>query len=158
MSHEAQKLTLLERRRIEAEIVKPIYESLKRELGVDEARRIIGDAIKGVAVKAGRDFAAREPDGPSIKGFAALLPMWKEGDALRIEPLRQTNEALDFDVHRCRYAEMYREMGVEGIGDLLSCSRDGSLCEGYDPRLKLTRTLTIMQGADRCDFRFRWEA
>jgi len=157
MSQEAQKLTLLERRRIEAEIVKPIYEALKRELGIDEARRIIGDAIKGLAVDAGRAAAAREPAGPSMAGFSSLLPLWSEGEALRLEVLRQTDHALDFDVHRCRYAEMYREMGVEEIGDLLSCNRDGNLCEGYDPRLKLTRTRTIMQGADRCDFRFRLE-
>jgi hypothetical protein len=158
MSPEAQKPTLLERRRIEAEIVKPIYEALKRELGVDHARRIIGDAIKGLAVEAGRALAACEANGPRLAGFAALLPTWQEGDALRIEPIRQTENALDFDVHRCRYAEMYREEGIEEIGDLLSCSRDGSLCEGYDPRLKLTRTQAIMQGADRCDFRFRWKS
>ena len=34
---------------------------------------------------------------------------------------------------------------------------DGAFCEGYDPRLKLERTQTIMQGASHCDFRYRYE-
>jgi hypothetical protein len=51
---------------------------------------------------------------------------------------------------------MYRAMGLGEIGHLLSCQRDATFCEGYDPKLKMTRTQTIMQGADRCDFRYRY--
>ena len=58
---------------------------------------------------------------------------------------------------RCRYAEMYREMGLGHIGHLLSCNRDGVFCTGYDPRIKLERTQTLMQGATHCDFRYRFE-
>ena len=46
-------------------------------------------------------------------------------------------------------------MGLGPIGDLLSCSRDGAFCEGYDKRMALTRTQTIMGGASHCDFRCR---
>ena len=49
-------------------------------------------------------------------------------------------------------------MGLGDIGHLLSCNRDATFCEGYDPRLKLTRTQTIMQGASHCDFRYRYDA
>ncbi len=62
---------------------------------------------------------------------------------------------FDFNVRRCRYAETYRAMGLGEIGDILSCNRDGAFCEGYDPRIKLTRTQTIMKGASHCDFRYR---
>ena len=43
-------------------------------------------------------------------------------------------------------------MGLGEIGHLLSCQRDGTFCEGYDKRLTLKRTQTIMQGASHCDF------
>jgi hypothetical protein len=49
-------------------------------------------------------------------------------------------------------------MGLGGLGDILSCDRDGAFCEGYDPRIRLTRTQTIMGGASHCDFRYRVEA
>jgi len=35
--------------------------------------------------------------------------------------------------------------------------RDGAFCEGYHTPIKLTRRQTIMQGADHCDFRYRFE-
>ncbi|HLY00558.1 MAG TPA: L-2-amino-thiazoline-4-carboxylic acid hydrolase, partial [Roseiarcus sp.] len=62
---------------------------------------------------------------------------------------------FDFNVRRCRYAETYRAMGLGAIGDILSCNRDGSFCEGYDPRIEFSRTQTIMAGASHCDFRYR---
>jgi len=46
-------------------------------------------------------------------------------------------------------------MGLGDIGDLLSCCRDSAFCQGYDPRIELTRTQTILAGASHCDFRYR---
>ena len=56
---------------------------------------------------------------------------------------------------RCRYAELYRALGIADVGALLSCNRDFSLIEGFNPDIELTRTQTIMQGASHCDFRFK---
>ena len=81
--------------------------------------------------------------------------MWTKDDALTIEVLEDKPGVFDFNVKRCRYAETYRAMGLGAIGELLSCNRDGAFCEGYDPRIKLTRTQTIMGGASHCDFRYR---
>jgi hypothetical protein len=50
---------------------------------------------------------------------------------------------------------MYRALGVPELGALLSCNRDYSLIEGFNPEVTLTRTQTIMQGAPCCDFRFQ---
>jgi hypothetical protein len=50
---------------------------------------------------------------------------------------------------------MYRAMGLGHIGHLLSCNRDGTFAEGFEPALTLGRTQTIMQGAKRCTFRYR---
>jgi hypothetical protein len=69
-----------------------------------------------------------------------------------------TDKVFNFDVTRCRYAEAYKEMGLEKIGHLMSCNRDGTFCEGYDPNIKLDRKQTIMQGAACCTFRYRYEA
>jgi hypothetical protein len=47
--------------------------------------------------------------------------------------------------------------GLGEIGQLLSYQRDGTFCEGYDARIKLERTQTIMQGATHCDFDYTFE-
>jgi hypothetical protein len=81
--------------------------------------------------------------------------LWTKDGTLAIEVLDDAPGVLDFNVTRCRYAETCRAMGLGDIGDLLSCNRDGAFCEGYDPRIKLTRTQTIKSGASHCDFRCR---
>ena len=44
-------------------------------------------------------------------------------------------------------------MGLADLGAVLSCNRDGAFREGYDPRLKLQRTQTLMGGADALRFK-----
>jgi L-2-amino-thiazoline-4-carboxylic acid hydrolase len=66
-----------------------------------------------------------------------------------------------FAVARDTVIEVAREQGRQGalgiaeVGALLSCNRDFSLIEGFNPDIELTRTQTIMQGASHCDFRFK---
>jgi hypothetical protein len=155
MSAVEGELGILARRRIEAEIIKPIYEILVRDYGKDKAQAVIGEAVAGAAVKAGEYFAAREPNGPDLAGFVALQELWEKDDALKVDVIASDATHFDYDVHRCRYAEMYREMGLGEIGHLLSCNRDELFIVGYDPRVQLTRTQTLMEGASHCNFRYQ---
>jgi hypothetical protein len=148
-------LPILVRRRIEAGVIKPIYEEMVAALGAEQARAILAKAIVKDAIEHGKSYADRQDRPNDLDGFAALLPQWQEHDALQIDFLEQSDETLDFNVTRCRYAEMYRELGLAHIGDLLSCGRDGSFCTGYNPDIDLTRSQTIMQGASHCDFRYK---
>ena len=92
--------------------------------------------------------------GRSLTHFAASLELWKKDDALQTDVLEQTDERFAFNVTRCRYAELYRALGIPELGALLSCNRDFALIEGFNPDVKLKRTQTIMEGAPFCDFRF----
>ncbi|MDB5413632.1 MAG: 2-amino-thiazoline-4-carboxylic acid hydrolase [Rubritepida sp.] len=150
-------VSILEQRRIEAAFAKGIFEEMTATLGEEQATSILSSAIIKLAQKTGATMAAEAPE-PSIAHFAELMERWKLDDALRIEVLRQDETHFDFNVTRCRYAESYREMGLGKLGAVLSCNRDGAFCEGYDPKLKLERTQTIMSGATHCNFRYTREA
>ena len=113
-------------------------------LGEAVAQDILGAAITRAAVESAAAFAATEPNGTSLTSFADLQPLWTKDDALRLEVLHQDETRFDYNVTRCRYAEMYREMGLGHIGHLLSCNRDAAFCTGYDPSIKMERTQTIM--------------
>ena len=151
-------LPILTQRRIEAAFAKGVYDEMEAELGAETARRILASAIVKLARAAAAEVAATTPGGPSLDGFRAIQPRWTAEDALRTETVKSTPTEFHFNVTRCRYAEMYRAMGLAELGAVLSCNRDGAFCEGYDPRLKLERTQTLMGGATHCDFRYRWEA
>lgn len=149
-----EPLGILARREIEANIIAPIYAILKRDLGEDRAKAVIAEAITQDAIKSGADMAAAEPNGANIESFVAIQHLWTKDDALVTDVTRADASAFHYTVKRCRYAEMYRDKGLAEIGALLSCVRDAAFIQGYDPRVKLTRTQTIMQGASCCDFRY----
>jgi len=150
-------LPILEQRRIEASIIKPIFDEMAAQLGEDRAKEIVGAAIIKNSIAQGRAYAESEGGETSLESFHALLPQWKANGALEVEMLKETETEVHYNVTRCRYAEMYREMGMGEIGHLLSCNRDGTFCTGYNPNITLERTQTIMGGASHCDFRYRWE-
>ena len=157
MATEGPSLTLLERREIEARVVGPLIRGFADEIGAERALEVVRGVIAGLAREGGADLA-RRLGGTSLEAFAASLDLWSAGGALEIEVLERTPERLDFNVTRCKYAEMYRALGLADLGGSLSCLRDFALIEGFNPDVTLTRTRTIMEGASHCDFRFRANA
>ena len=153
------EIPVLTKRRLQAAVIQPVYEELVNELGEEKAQRILDTAIRKAAIAEAGEFASKAPDGrTSMRSFIELFEHWTAGGALEVEVTAESDEQFDFDVTRCRYAEAYREMGIAHIGHLLSCNRDGAFCEGYDSNIKLQREQTIMSGASRCTFRYRYEA
>jgi len=113
--------------------------------------------IVDVARQQGASLADRAGDA-SLPSFAAGLAAWSTDGALESEVRELSEGVFAFDVTRCRYAEMYRALGLEELGQTLSCNRDASLIEGFNPNVEFTRTQTILSGADHCDFRFELRA
>ncbi len=150
------EIGILARRRIEAGIIAPIYEEMRARIGDEAAQSIIDAAIRKAAIAAGEAFAAKTPGGTNLRTFAELQELWTQDDALVISVDRATDEEFDYTVKRCRYAEMYREMGLGHIGHLLSCNRDFMFPQGYNKDIELTRTKTLMEGSSCCDFKYRY--
>lgn len=148
---------VLTRREIEARILAPVIEALGQRFGRDEVVAVVRDVIAGIARAQGRVIAEGRGDA-SLASFAQTLGPWTKDDALRLRVLHETPGQFDFDVTRCRYAEMYRALGIQDLGEVLSCQRDAALIEGFNADVTLTRTQTIMQGATCCDFRYQHKA
>jgi predicted hydrocarbon binding protein len=148
------RLPLLEQREIEARIVGPLVRAFAAEIGNERALAIVGQVIRELARESGGELA-RNLGEQSLDALARSLEKWRENGALEIEILEQTPEKLSFNVTRCRYAEMYRALGLADLGASLSCERDYALAQAFNPNIDLDRTQTIMKGASHCDFRFR---
>lgn len=147
---------MLERRRVEAEILGLVYDELKAEFDADTAKRLITSAVRKSAIAQGKLLAEQAGGETSMEAFKQFQPLWSAGGTLEVEPGPQGEDYYEFKVTRCQYSEMYKDMGLAELGFTLSCNRDGTMCEGYDSKLKLARTQTIMDGADYCDFKFTY--
>jgi hypothetical protein len=151
------EIGVLKRREIEARIIGPFVDALTNEFERERVLEILGETIVNIARQQGAERAAAVGD-DSLLAFSHSAGDWRKGNALEIEILEQNEERYDFDVTRCRYAEMYRSLGRADLGAILSCNRDYSLVEGFNPEIKLERKQTIMQGAPCCTFRYSRQA
>lgn len=148
-------IAMIDQRRIEAELVRDFYATLCKFMPKQAAQDIIRDAIAASAIRQGQAYAQAVGHTPDLTDFASHSGAWDANDALDREVLHTAPERLEYNITRCEYAAMYKEMGLSEIGHLLSCNRDASFCTGYSEDMELTRTQTIMEGAEYCDFRYR---
>lgn len=148
------RIGVLTRREVEARILAPVIDALGEVFGREQVVEIVRQTIIKVAQEQGAQLAAAMGDN-SLAALAESLRFWTQDNALEIEVLAQDAERFEFNVTRCRYAELYRALGIPELGAVLSCNRDWALIQGFNPEIELTRTQTIMQGAPFCDFRYR---
>jgi len=144
---------VLTRREIEARIVAPLLEAFAAEIGRERAVEVVRQVILQTARQQGAELA-QQAGGCTLVHFAAALEAWKKGDAMTMDLLEQNAQCLVFNVTRCGYADMYRQLGIAELGKTLSCGRDFALIEGFNPQIRLTRKQTILEGAAYCDFRY----
>jgi predicted ArsR family transcriptional regulator len=144
---------LLNRREIEARLLAPLITALSAEFGRERVWEIVSRVVEEIAKKQGAQLASTL-ESNDLQQFAMTTDTWKKDNAIQTEVLEQTRRKFSFNVYRCRYAEMYTHLGIPELGKTLSCDRDYALIEGFNPDITLTRTQTIMEGADICDFCF----
>lgn len=151
------EISLLDKTRIQAQVLVPVLRALRAELGDDKANAIVSDALRGWSKQL---FAAI---GDSIEGsprrkWATMRSALDAVTAREVEfeVLRQDKEALDIDVTHCRFAEFFRALGEPDLGSLLVCATDVDILAPSDGAVNLERAQTIMRGAPRCTFRYKF--
>ncbi len=149
-------LTLFEKRIIAAEALAPVLKAFIDALGFEKVRDTLARVNRDAARQDGCQLA-RKLGSATLADFFHESRNWGAGGALEEEVLEQTDTTFFFNVTRCRFAEAYEAIGVKDLGVALSCGRDFSFIEGFNPKIKLVRTQTIMEGASICDFRYYLE-
>ena len=149
-----RKIGVLTRRETEARILAPLIKALADEFGRERVEKVVSETIISLAREQGASLSAEFGD--SLGSFLETLQFWMKDGAMEIEILDQSDTRLDFDVKRCRYAELYAALGIKELGAMLSCNRDYSLIEGFNPDARLRRDKTIMAGDSCCTFRYQF--
>ena len=150
-----QKIGVLMRRETEVRILIPFLQDLSKEFGKEKILNVLKKTIKEIAKTQGEELSREY--GNNVDAFLETLKFWTKDDALEIDVLEKSDSKLSFNVTRCKYAEMYRALGVSDLGAVLSCNRDAALIEGFNPKASLGRKETIMSGDKCCTFRYTFK-
>ena len=151
----APDIPLIERVKLQAQVLVPLVKTLRAELGEARANELVRKALGDLYREFGRSWWRRQRADGLGERMAAAFGAFAAGDALDFDVIRKTSDAFEVNVTGCRYAKFYQELGVPELGFLLVCSAAFAMAEGYDAQVQFTRTQTIMQGASHCDFRYK---
>lgn len=151
------KLSLLDKTRIQAQVLVPVLSALRSELGREKADAIVKHALRDWSKQL---FAAI---GDSVEGsprrkWAAMhtaMAEMTEHD-VTVDMRRHDKEALEFDITQCRFAEFFRALGEPELGAFLVCETDFDIAAAGGTDVSFTRDQTIMQGAPSCTFRYKF--
>jgi hypothetical protein len=150
------RVGVLTRREVEARVLAPIIDALSKNFRPDKVLPIVRETVTQIAADQGAELA-EQMGGNTLAHFTDSLQYWARDNALEIEVIEQSEEAFWFNVKRCRYAELYKNLGVSQYGTIFSCARDYALIKGFNRKINLKRTQTIMEGAAYCDFRYTFQ-
>ena len=149
------RITHLKCREIQAPIVSALIQGFAEEIGSDRTIEVAQKVISKDAIESGKKLA-QEYSGNTMSELTKIVKeVWAKDDAMKIKIIRENENKLFFDVTYCGYAQMYEKMGIKELGFIFSCSRDFPFMEGFNAEIELTRTKTIMEGAECCDFRYK---
>jgi hypothetical protein len=151
------RLSLLDKTRIQAQVLVPVLQTLRSELGKAKADAIVKQALREWSKQL---FAAigNSIDGSPRRKWAAMHTAMAEITErdVSVEMLRHDKEALEFDITRCRFAEFFRALDEPELGALLICETDFDIAAAGGGEVTFTRDQTIMQGAPSCTFRYKF--
>ena len=150
-------LSLLDKTRIQAQVLVPVLRGLRAELGRDKVDVIVKQALREWSKRLFTAIADGIEGSPRQK-WAAIQSVFGEvsGREVEFQILRHDDEGLDIDVTRCRFAEFFHALDEPELGALLICAADFDIVAAGDGEVSLERAQTIMQGAPRCAFRYRF--
>jgi hypothetical protein len=146
---------VIQQAKIQAKVLVPLVQALQAELGEERANALVRRALGDLYRRYGEEFWRAKDEKNLGDVMASAFATYARGNALDYKVIEQSPDAFEINVTGCRYAEFYKELGEPELGFLLVCSADFSTAEGFGPGIELTRTQTIMQGADHCDFRYK---
>ena len=149
------RLSLLDKTRIQAQVLLPVLRALRAEFGKEKADAIVKQALRDWSKQL---FAAigASVEGSARRKWAAMHTALADVSEreVTVEMRRQDKEALEFDVTHCRFAEFFRALGEPELGALLVCATDFDIVAAGGSEVSLSRDQTLMQGAPSCTFRY----
>jgi hypothetical protein len=150
-------LSLLDKAKLQAQVLVPVLRALRAELGDDKAHALMKGALRDWSRQL---FAAigAEVEGSPRRKWAALNSALTEVSVkdLSFDMKRRDKEALEFDVTSCRFAEFFRDLGEPELGALLICDADYDVAAMGEGEVTFERAQTLMRGAPSCTFRYRF--
>jgi len=136
----------------------PIMNNFAGEIGreklIEMLKRLRSESVaestkKGIENLPKNDFAT----------FIELSKMRKNRfvqHVLTDEVVEQTETFVHSKITECLWSKIFRESNAADIGYAAVCYPDFAMASAFNPKIKLVRPTTLMEGHACCDFNYYW--
>ena len=134
-------------------------ESFARQMGRDNLLEMIRKESDEVS----RLDAKKTVERLQKNDFATFKAMYKEKPNRFLDHIEtkviteESDTVIASRVTECLYAKTFRDAGAADIGYAWSCHGDFAWAQAYNPKLRLIRDKTLMNGNEYCNPRRVWE-
>lgn len=133
----------------------PLWRGLEEEIGKDRLYAMI-KKINDAAAKAEMGGLAKAKGLSTLADYVKpmLDPNSLYRKVLTFDVVENTPKAFEVKVSECLWAQTFRGAKAGDLGYVLICDGDYAAAEGFNPKMHMIRTKTLMQGADCCNHRY----
>jgi hypothetical protein len=131
-----------------------LVQNLRAQVGETELIRLLKLHSTAVGQSQGEQQATRFPD-TEFKTFVAQFRPEGYPNSLTMEIVEDTENAYEIRVTECVWASVFKEAGLDGeIGHAAVCNMDYTWPTAFNPKFRMERDRTLMQGHDHCNHRY----
>jgi hypothetical protein len=129
-------------------------------IGKDKFIKMLREASAEVAEQRVKNIIRNLPKNDFDTYIKTMIftPLFK--NTLSMEIVEKTDKVLEIKITECLWANTIRELkepDAVDIGYALVCYPEIATTEAFNPKLKVIRTKTLMQGHDCCNSRIVWK-
>ena len=137
----------------------PCLQKLAEEIGREAFLEMVKRVSSEAAAERQREWARTLPK----TDFETYVSIGKQRKnrfvqhVLTDEVVEERPDFLRTKITECLWAKIFREAGAEDLGYAAICHPDFAMARAFNPKIRLERPTTLMQGDECCDFRYIWE-
>lgn len=127
--------------------------ALEKEWGKEKLETFLKKMAKSDGLKIGEKQKKQTPD----NSFSTYVNQFKgEGykKTLTMDIVEDTDKVFEIKVKECLWASAFRHARMGHVGYAYVCFADYAWAQGFNPKIKLIRDKTLMQGHDCCNHRY----
>ena len=129
----------------------PTVKAVAAEMGMDKLQKLLMDDIKKRVADQVKNLPNRE--------FSTFAQFFKNpnpftANTWTMEIVQDSDKVLEMRFSECLWAKTFKEANAADIGFKLICSGDYVTAEAFNPKIKLIRDKTLMQGHDCCNHKY----
>ncbi len=131
-----------------------LAKALEKDMGKGKTIEFLKKVTTERLTNLGKQQASRMPDN-SFNSFVDLLRSGND-NTMTMKIVEDTPSVFEFKVTECLYADTFLRAKAGNIGYAWLCWGDYAWAQGFNPKIKLVRDKTLMQGHDCCNHRYTW--